>query len=1094
MNAPPPATEVLVSPSARDRLDFVRDRLLSAPKDARATIVGHGLLGSNAAARGHASALSATFGVVRTTWPAFVAELSRLPLARRGLVRASTLTLEAVCARLARSLRGDLGDLVTVVDFPGLPRALLRTLSDLRLADVDAADAQLAKAPRGPTLARLLAAYEASLLELGLADTRTAIDAAISTLHGSQTGTPRPPTVLVDVPLVTRAEERLLRALAASGPLTVTVPAGDRRTMAVVGRALERAEALETRPARGPLGRLATYLLADDVPAEPLDLEGRVRLGSAPGESRECVEIARQIESRARAGVPFDRMAIVLRSPETYLPHVVEALRRASLPAYFARGLRRPCPSGRALLALLDCAAEGLSARRFAEYLSLGEVPRRVDEAPPPARAGTFVPADDEVTELLAERDLRGAEVEPDGEGEDGSDWEGGTIRAPYLWERVLVEAAVIGGLERWERRLAGFVTSLRQKHASYTAEGDPRADVALRDIEAATSLAAFALPLLRDLDALRQPGTFHAFIERIGSLATRALRRPERAIAVLSELHPLDAEDLVSLSEVRTLLEPRLSDVREPERGRQLGRVFVGAIEDARGLSFDTVFVPGLVEKSFPKKVLEDPLFLDEARRAVSPYLATNDDRSDDERLMLRLATGAAEEMVSYSYPRVDTDAGRPRTPSFYGLEVLRVATGHVPSHETLRRVAANASSARLGWPAPESREDAIDDAEHDLSVLAALVHEDEDKHVGAARFLLGANPHLRRALYARAYRWRRGKMVEQDGLVDVPSGTLAAAALAEHGLARRSFSPTALQHYAACPYRFYLSALLKLSPREEPSPLEELDPLQRGTLVHETQYTVLTRLRDAGLLPLDEDRLPRASELLEACLDEVAKRHEDTLCPAIPRVWEDGLSEVRADLREWLRRTAMDSVWSPTHFELSFGLVEHDEGRDAASVKEPVALACGLRVRGSIDLVETRRSDGALRATDHKTGKVRASDGDVVKGGTILQPALYALAVESLLPGRPVVGGRLYYCTSTGDYTAVDVPLDAVTRDAVTTVVSAVDDALGRGLLPAAPAKDACKYCDYRPVCGPYEEIRVRTKRDARALPLLAKVRGLA
>jgi CRISPR/Cas system-associated exonuclease Cas4 (RecB family) len=224
------------------------------------------------------------------------------------------------------------------------------------------------------------------------------------------------------------------------------------------------------------------------------------------------------------------------------------------------------------------------------------------------------------------------------------------------------------------------------------------------------------------------------------------------------------------------------------------------------------------------------------------------------------------------------------------------------------------------------------------------------------------------------------------------------------------------------------------------------------------------------------------------------VAKRHEDTLCPAIPRVWEDGLSEVRADLREWLRRTAMDSVWSPTHFELSFGLVEHDEGRDAASVKEPVALACGLRVRGSIDLVETRRSDGALRATDHKTGKVRASDGDVVKGGTILQPALYALAVESLLPGRPVVGGRLYYCTSTGDYTAVDVPLDTVTRDAVTTVVSAVDDALGRGLLPAAPAKDACKYCDYRPVCGPYEEIRVRTKRDARALPLLAKVRGLA
>ena len=44
-------------------------------------------------------------------------------------------------------------------------------------------------------------------------------------------------------------------------------------------------------------------------------------------------------------------------------------------PAWFARGTSRPDPAGRAFLALLDCAVEGLSARRFAEYLSLGQVP-----------------------------------------------------------------------------------------------------------------------------------------------------------------------------------------------------------------------------------------------------------------------------------------------------------------------------------------------------------------------------------------------------------------------------------------------------------------------------------------------------------------------------------------------------------------------------------------------------------------------------------------------------------------------------------------------------------------------------------------------
>src|SRR5260370_12050790 len=50
------------------------------------------------------------------------------------------------------------------------------------------------------------------------------------------------------------------------------------------------------------------------------------------------------------------------------------ALRRAGIPAFFVRGSRRPDPSGRALLALLGCAAEGLSAHRIAEYLSSAQV------------------------------------------------------------------------------------------------------------------------------------------------------------------------------------------------------------------------------------------------------------------------------------------------------------------------------------------------------------------------------------------------------------------------------------------------------------------------------------------------------------------------------------------------------------------------------------------------------------------------------------------------------------------------------------------------------------------------------------------------
>ena len=51
--------------------------------------------------------------------------------------------------------------------------------------------------------------------------------------------------------------------------------------------------------------------------------------------------------------------------------------RAAACPVYFDRGTRRPDPAGRAFVALLSCAVDGLSAKRFDEYLSLGQVPQR---------------------------------------------------------------------------------------------------------------------------------------------------------------------------------------------------------------------------------------------------------------------------------------------------------------------------------------------------------------------------------------------------------------------------------------------------------------------------------------------------------------------------------------------------------------------------------------------------------------------------------------------------------------------------------------------------------------------------------------------
>ena len=119
---------------------------------------------------------------------------------------------------------------------------------------------------------------------------------------------------------------------------------------------------------------LRRYLFATSQPPER-EPRGDVQLFSAPGEGREAIEIARRILQEARGGVAFDDMAVFVRAPQRYVALLEHALTRAAC-RLVQRGTRRPHPAGRAFVAILACACEKLSARRFAEYLSLAQVPQ----------------------------------------------------------------------------------------------------------------------------------------------------------------------------------------------------------------------------------------------------------------------------------------------------------------------------------------------------------------------------------------------------------------------------------------------------------------------------------------------------------------------------------------------------------------------------------------------------------------------------------------------------------------------------------------------------------------------------------------------
>ena len=89
------------------------------------------------------------------------------------------------------------------------------------------------------------------------------------------------------------------------------------------------------------------------------------------------------------------------------------------------------------------------------------------------------------------------------------------------------------------------------------------------------------------------------------------------------------------------------------------------------------------------------------------------------------------------------------------------------------------------------------------------------------------------------------------------MPSSS-AAAIMAKHRFAERGYSPTALQRYARCPYRFFLQTIHGLAPREIAEPIDELDPLKRGALIHDIQFAFFERARASKLLPVTPKLLP--------------------------------------------------------------------------------------------------------------------------------------------------------------------------------------------------------------------------------------------
>jgi hypothetical protein len=137
--------------------------LASRPLGDEVVVVGASPDAASEQIRAIAKARGAAFGFHRFTLNRLAAELAKLTQVTRNLATINTLGFEALCARVIDRLQleGKLARLGAVADQPGLPRALARTLGELRLAGVSDVEGELGAALR---------ALDEELAAKGLAD------------------------------------------------------------------------------------------------------------------------------------------------------------------------------------------------------------------------------------------------------------------------------------------------------------------------------------------------------------------------------------------------------------------------------------------------------------------------------------------------------------------------------------------------------------------------------------------------------------------------------------------------------------------------------------------------------------------------------------------------------------------------------------------------------------------------------------------------------------------------------------------------------------------------------------------------------------
>lgn len=591
-------------------------------------------------------------------------------------------------------------------------------------------------------------------------------------------------------------------------------------------------------------------------------------------------------------------------------------------------------------------------------------------------------------------------------------------------------------------------------------------------EVQAATSFRGFA-------SAVRE------FAHEIGLEAVAAETGSDR-LALQSLWTELENADEVTTP--RTSFVPRLANIASsielPRSPRTAGRVRIVSAEEARHLNCDYLFILGLGEKSFPQLSAPESLLDDSdrvfLREAGLPFTDPTHRLGREQLSFLELVARPRRELV-FSFAAVDAK-GQPLLPGTF-LRAVRECFQPTAIVAEQQKMLIEGYFTQEPLSAAEAR-----------SRYALAIRESKEvtkSHPDLPRKLCD---HLGWARQVATARFRTDDYTRYDGWLG--DATVLAAVSDRFG-PKKVFSPTALESYVSCPFRFFLEQVIGLEELDEPG--EEVEHTRRGAAYHRALSRLHQKLRAAdpemtrAVLP-DQITADLRSEI-DIAVQEYADRAPS---PASRKLWElEGMRLQRSVAKYRGHWEGFVEPWrkvgaalDPRLLEADFGLpaaVPQVQGAASTAETESLVLNVGgveVRIGGRIDRVDVAEVEGGLGfwVIDYKTGRAVSYTASELARFEKLQLPLYALAVERVFfPGRQArpLGLAYWLVTDSGPKTVSpgvkqalgwlnDPKKWATFRKQLEEWVAKVVGRIREGHFPLAPRSEHCTdRCSFGQVC---------------------------